>query len=149
MEIILTEDVAKLGRAGDVVRVKPGYARNYLLPRGKALLATRGRVKELDHKKRLIEERRRKEIGGHEELARRLAELELEFRAKAGEEGKLFGSVTTADIAQELESKGIAVDRRKIELEEPIKKLGDYEVPVRLHREVTSQIKVKVVTAEE
>lgn len=148
MEVILTEDVAKLGRAGDLVRVKPGYGRNYLIPQGKALLATRGRVRELEHKKRVIEQRERKEVSAHEQLAQRLSALQLRFEVQAGEEGKLFGSVTTADIAGQLGEQGFEVDRRKIELADPIKQLGEYEVSVRLHREVTAQIKVEVAAQE-
>jgi large subunit ribosomal protein L9 len=99
MEIILTEDVAKLGHAGDIVRVKDGYARNYLLPRGKAMLATRGRVREIEHKKQVVAEKMRKEVSSLEGVARQVAALSLEFEARAGEEGKLFGSVTNVDIA--------------------------------------------------
>jgi len=148
MEVILTEDISTLGNAGEVVRVRPGYARNYLLPQGKAMLATKGRVRELEHKKRVIEEKIRKEIGGHEALARRLGETELEFQVRAGEEGKLFGSVTNVDIAGRLAEQGVELDRRRIELVEPIKQLGEYDVKVRLHREVAAKVHVKVVAAE-
>ena len=148
IELILTEDIGKLGHAGDIVRVKPGYARNYLIPQGKALLATRGRVRELEHKKRVIEDRVRKEVGAHEAVARRLDETQLEFQVQSGEEGKLFGSVTSSDIAQRLEEQGVTVDRRRIELRDPIKQLGEYEVSIRLHREVTGRVKVRVVAAE-
>ncbi len=148
VEVILTEDILTLGHAGEVVRVRPGYARNYLLPQGKAMLATKGRVRELEHKKRVIEEKIRKEISGHEARARQLGEIELEFQVLVGEEGKLFGSVTNADIAGRLAERGIELDRRKIELREPIKQLGEYDVMVRLHREVAAQLHVKVVAAE-
>lgn len=148
MEVILTEDIAKLGHAGDLVRVKDGYARNFLLPRGKALLATRGRVSDLEHKRRVVEEKQRKEVAGLEQVARRISELSLEFEARAGEEGKLFGSVTNADIAGRLAEQGLEVDRRKIELPEPIKQVGEYDVSVRLHREVTAQIAVKVTALD-
>ena len=148
VEVILSEDISTLGHAGEVVRVRPGYARNYLLPQGKAMLATKGRVRELEHKKRVIEEKVRKEIGGHEARARQLGEIELEFQVLVGEEGKLFGSVTNADIAGRLAERGIELDRRKIELREPIKQLGEYDVMVRLHREVAAQLHVKVVAAE-
>ncbi len=148
VEVILTEDVSTLGHAGEVVHVRPGYARNYLLPQGKAMLATKGRVRELEHKKRVIEEKIRKEISGHEARARQLGEIELEFQVLVGEEGKLFGSVTNADIAGRLAERGIELDRRKIELREPIKQLGEYDVMVRLHREVAAQLHVKVVAAE-
>jgi large subunit ribosomal protein L9 len=148
MNVILTEDVPHLGIAGQVVKVKPGYARNYLMPRGMALLATDGRVKELEHKKRVIEERQRKEVAGHEDVARRLNRVKLEFAVLAGETGKLFGSVTSADIHGELKSRGFELDRRKIDLGDPIKELGSYDVRIRLHREVHAEIKVVVQPAE-
>ena len=148
VEVILTEDISTLGHAGQVVQVRPGYARNYLIPQGKALLATKGRVRELDHKKRVIEEKIRKELTGYEAVARRLADVELEFQVLAGEEGKLFGSVTNADVAARLAEQGIELDRRKIELHEPIKQLGEYELTVRLHRDVSAPIRVKVVAGE-
>lgn len=148
VEVILTEDISTLGSAGEVVRVRPGYARNYLLPQGKAMLATKGRVRELEHKRRVIEEKIRKEVGGHELVAKRLEQTELEFQVLAGEEGKLFGSITNADIAGRLGEQGIKLDRRKIELVEPIKQLGEYEVTLKLHREVSTQIRVKVVASD-
>jgi len=148
VEVILTEDMSTLGNAGEVVRVRPGYARNYLLPQGKALLATKGRVRELEHKRRVIEEKIRKEIGGHELVAKRLEQTELEFQVLAGEEGKLFGSITNADIAGRLGEQGIQLDRRKIELVEPIKQLGEYQVTLKLHRDVSTQIRVKVVASD-
>ncbi len=148
VEVILTEDISTLGHAGEVVRVRPGYARNYLLPQGKAMLATKGRVRELEHKRRVIEEKTRKEVGGHELVAKRLEQTELEFQVRAGEEGKLFGSITNADIAGRLGEQGIQLDRRKIELSEPIKQLGEYTVTLKLHREVRTQIRVKVVASD-
>jgi large subunit ribosomal protein L9 len=147
IHIILTEDVQHLGIAGQVVRVKDGYARNYLMPRGMAMLATDGRVKELAHKKRVIEEKQKKEISGHQEIARMLAKVSLSFEVQAGEEGKLFGSVTNADIHHQLTEQGFAVERRKIDLPDPIKQIGSYEVSVRLHREVIQKIRVQVVAA--
>ncbi len=148
VEVILTEDISTLGNAGEVVRVRAGFARNYLLPQGKAMLATKGRVRELEHKKRVIEEKIRKQVSGHELVAKRLEQTELEFQVLVGEEGKLFGSVTNVDIAGRLEEQGFKLDRRKIELKEPIKQLGEYEVTLRLHREVKAQIRVKVVASE-
>ncbi len=148
VEVILTEDISTLGNAGEVVRVRPGYARNYLLPQGKAMLATKGRVRELEHKRRVIEEKIRKEVGGHELVAKRLEQTEIEFQVLAGEEGKLFGSITNADIAGRLGEQGIKLDRRKIELVEPIKQLGEYKVTLKLHREVSTQIRVKVVASD-
>ena len=149
MDVILTEDVPKLGSAGDVVRVKPGYGRNYLIPQGKAMLATRGRVSELEHKKRVVEERERKLIAGLQETASRLAAADVTFAVQAGEEGKLFGSVTTADIAERLGEAGFEVDRRRVDLAEPIKQIGEHEVSIRLHREVVCNITVKVEEASE
>ncbi|MCH6562301.1 MAG: 50S ribosomal protein L9 [Myxococcales bacterium] len=148
VEVILTEDISTLGNAGEVVRVRPGYARNYLLPQGKAMLATKGRVRELEHKRRVIEEKIRKEVGGHELVAKRLEQTELEFQVLVGAEGKLFGSITNADIAGRLGEQGIELDRRKIELSEPIKQLGEYKVTLKLHREVSTQIRVKVVASD-
>ena len=148
VEVILTEDISTLGSAGEVVRVRPGYARNYLLPQGKAMLATKGRVRELEHKRRVIEEKIRKEVGGHELVAKRLDQTEFEFQVLAGEDGKLFGSITNADIAGRLGEQGIKLDRRKIELVEPIKQLGEYEVTLKLHRKVSTQIRVKVVASD-
>jgi large subunit ribosomal protein L9 len=148
VEVILTEDISTLGSAGEVVRVRPGYARNYLLPQGKAMLATKGRVRELEHKRRVIEEKIRKEVGGHELVAKRLEQTEFEFQVLAGEDGKLFGSITNADIAGRLGEQGIKLDRRKIELVEPIKQLGEYEVTLKLHRKVNTQLRVKVVASD-
>ena len=144
IEVILTTDVPKLGEAGNVVRVRPGYARNYLLPQGKALLATRARVRELEHKRRVIEEKVRKEVGAHEAVAQRLGETQLEFTMKAGEEGKLFGSVTSAQLVQLPAEKGFEIDRRKIALDDPIKEAGEHHVSIRLHPSVTAQVSVTV-----
>jgi large subunit ribosomal protein L9 len=147
MQVILTEDMSDLGNAGDVVNVKPGYARNYLLPQGKAMLATEGRVREIQHQRRVVEEKVKKEMKSFEAVAKRLADQSLEFKVQAGEEGKLFGSVTNADIAEQLVARGFEIDRRKIELAEPIKLLGEYEVEVKLHRSVKGKVKVQVVQA--
>ena len=112
------------------------------------MLATKGRINELEHKRRVIEEKVRKEIGSHQLVAERLSGTTLEFAVQAGEEGKLFGSVTSQDIVARLAEQGLEVDRRKVELSEPIKQVGEYDVSIRLHREVASQIHVKVVAAE-
>jgi large subunit ribosomal protein L9 len=145
MQVILTEDVPQLGNAGDVVNVKPGFARNYLMPQGKAKLATEGRVREIQHQRQVIEEKVKKEMKSFEAVAKRLSEVSLEFKVQAGEEGKLFGSVTNADIAEQLTARGFEIDRRRIELSDPIKLLGDYEVEIKLHREVKGRVKVQVV----
>ena len=146
MEVILTEDVPKLGHAGDLVRVKGGYGRNYLLPQGKAMLATRGRVADLEHKRRVIEEKQRKAISGFEAQANALGQVELEFAMNASDEGKLFGSVTNANIAEQLKERGFEVDRRKIQLDEHLKQVGEYPIQIRLHREVVAEVKVRVVS---
>ncbi len=144
MNLILTRDIEKLGQAGDVVKVKAGYGRNYLLPRGLAMLATDGRVKQLEYQHRVVEDRVRKEVAGHELVAKQLEGLTLDFEVKVGEEGKLFGSVTNGDIGARLAERNFSVDRRKIELREPIKQVGEYEVTVKLHREVRAKIRVNV-----
>jgi large subunit ribosomal protein L9 len=146
MEVILTEDVAKLGHAGELVKVKPGFARNYLLPRGMALLATAGRIADIEHKKRVIDEAQRRLVGSLEAVAKRLGAVELEFQMQAGEEGKLFGSVTAADIHRQLVDRGFDVERRKIDLDSPVKQVGEYQVPIRLHRQVVTEIKIRVVS---
>jgi large subunit ribosomal protein L9 len=147
MRVILTEDVPKLGNAGEVVKVRDGFARNYLMPRGMALLATESRVRDIEHKKRVIEEKVKKEVKGHEKVAQQLHKTHLQFEMLAGEEGKLFGSVTSADIYEKLTAAGLEVDKRRIELGEPIKSLGEHKVEIRLHRQVKTEIKVTVVAA--
>jgi large subunit ribosomal protein L9 len=145
MEVILRKTVDQLGSAGEIVKVKPGYARNYLLPQGLAYPATPG------NKRRVQAEAGRRaslaatEKGDAEAFAGRLASVELTFTAKAGEADKLFGSITTADIAERLAEQGLSIDRRIIELEEPIKMIGIYKVPVRLHPEVHADVRVWVV----
>ena len=148
VQLILREDVHRLGEAGDLVSVKPGYARNYLVPQGKAILATVGRVKELDHQKRVISERLAKEVADLEAVKQRMASVVLEFSAQAGDEGKLFGSITAQQIGEQLAEKGFEIDRRKIELDEPIKALGEHEVPVKLRSEMVAQVKVVVTAAD-
>ncbi len=147
VQVILREDVPDLGDAGELVRVRPGHARNYLLPQGKAILATEGNLREVEHHKRVIEEKRVRERTALEAERSRLEGVELEIAAKAGEEGRLFGSVTAAQIAEHLAERGFAVDRRKIALAEPIKQLGEHAVAVRLRRDVNATLKVKVVAA--
>jgi len=146
-QVILQEDIPKLGQAGDVVKVKAGYARNYLVPQGKATIATKGGIKEIEHHKRIVAERVAKLRKGHIQERDLLQAIELEIAMQAGEEGKLFGSVTAAQIAQCLADRGAEVDRRKIELDEPIKAVGDYKVQIKLYRDVVASIKVKVVAA--
>jgi large subunit ribosomal protein L9 len=148
VKLILREDVPKLGNAGDVVSVKPGYARNFLLPQGKAALASEAKVKELEHHRRLIAEKVARELKDLGAAKDRLEQLELEVAAQAGEEGRLFGSVTAIQVAELIGEKGIEIDRRKIDLAEPIKEVGEHTVPVRLHREVIANVRLKVTAAE-
>ncbi|MAJ58573.1 MAG: 50S ribosomal protein L9 [bacterium TMED88] len=148
VQLILREDVRRLGEAGDLVSVKPGYARNFLVPQGKAILATVGRVKELDHQKRVISERLAKEMADFEAVKQRMASVVLEFSAQAGDEGKLFGSITAQQIGEQLAEKGFKIDRRKIELDEPIKALGEHQVPVKLRSEIVAEVKVIVTAAD-
>jgi len=146
MKVILREDVKDLGHVGELLTVKDGYARNFLLPRGLALEANLRNVKALEHEKRKIQETVRKAKSGAEELSAKIAAVTLTIKAKAGEEDKLFGSVTAMDIAEALKQEGLDIDRRKIMLEEPIKRLGNYTVSVKVHSEVSSQFTVQVVS---
>jgi large subunit ribosomal protein L9 len=144
MEVILKEDVANLGHRGDVVKVADGYGRNFLLPRKLALQATQANKAVIEQMKAAAARRSATEKVVAEELLAKLEPVALTFTRKASETGQLFGSVTTADIAAELETKGFEIDRRKISLSEPLKSLGEYTVAVKLHREVTAHIKVQV-----
>lgn len=145
MQIVLKEDIDKLGRRGDVVKVAEGYARNYLLPLGKALPATPGNLKSIEREKRRYVQVKMKEKEENESLARRIQALSLTLVRKVGESDVLYGSVTSSDIAEALAKEGVVVDRRRIQLAEPIKSLGIYTVPIRLHPEVTADAKVWVV----
>ena len=144
MEVILKEDVANLGHRGDVVKVADGYGRNFLLPRKLALQATEANKAVIEQMKAAAVRRSAAEKVVAEELLTKLEPVALTFTRKAGETGQLFGSVTSADIAAELETKGFEIDRRKISLSEPLKSVGEYTVAVKLHREVTAHIKVQV-----
>ena len=145
MEVILKEDVANLGHRGDVVKVADGYGRNFLLPRKLALQATLANKAVIEQMKAAAARRSATEKAQAEELLVKLEPVVLSFTRKSGENGHLFGSVTSADIAGELETKGFEVDRRKIQLSEPLKGVGDYAIAIKLHREVTAHIKVQVV----
>jgi large subunit ribosomal protein L9 len=149
MEVILRRDMDELGLEGDIVDVAKGYARNYLLPKGIALEASQQNKKALELQSKKIEVRRLKAKEEALELKQEMVGMEITFSLKAGEEGKLYGSVTTMDIASQLEKQGLAVDRRKIILEKPIKSLGEIEVPIRIYPEVTGSIKVVVVPEEQ
>jgi large subunit ribosomal protein L9 len=145
MEVILKEDVANLGHRGDVVKVADGYGRNFLLPRKLALQATLANKAVIEQMKSAAARRSASEKAQAEELVTKLEPVVLVFTRKSGESGQLFGSVTSADIAGELASKGFDIDRRKIQLNEPLKALGNFDVAIRLHREVTAHLKVRVL----
>ena len=145
IEVILREDIRTLGQAGEMVRVKPGYARNYLLPRGLAYEATEGNKKRIAAETRVRTARNQAERVEAERFAATLGEVTLSLSGKAGEEGKLFGSITSQDIADALGRQGYAVDRRKIELDHPIKTTGPHTVAIRLHPEVHAELRVTVV----
>lgn len=145
MEVILREHVENLGRRGEVVKVAAGYARNYLLPRKLALAVTEGNKRIIARERQLADARESEEKQTAEALASRLAATELSIERRVGETEALYGSVTSADIAEALAAKGLEIDKRKIHLDEPIKAIGEFTVPVRLHRDVTAQLKVHVV----
>jgi large subunit ribosomal protein L9 len=145
MKLILREDVPNLGKSGELVNVKPGYGRNYLLPRKLAVLANEANVKQLEHDRAVISARQAKLRGNAEEQAKRIGAVSITIARKVGEQQKLFGSVTALDIAEALASKGQKVDRRHIHLPEPIKSTGTHEGEIRLHRDVTTKIQVDVV----
>ena len=145
MEVILRQAVDTLGHTGDIVTVSAGYARNFLLPRGIAYEATPGNKKRLEQERARLEAAEGERRGAAQELAAKIEQVSLTFSARVGEEGKLFGSVTTADIAHELEKQGIHVEKRQIDLHEPIKALGVYRVPVRLHADVKPEVRVWVI----
>jgi len=145
IEVILREDIKTLGKAGEMVRVKPGYARNYLLPQGLAYEASEGNKKRIAAETKARTVRLQSERAGAEREAATLSGVQLRLAGKAGEEGKLFGSITAQDIADELGRQGHAVDRRRIELEHPIKTLGEHTVSVRIHPDVHAEVRVSVV----
>jgi len=144
-QVLLREDIDNLGARGEIVRVKAGYARNYLLPRSLAVEATNSNVKQIEGERAALMKREAKERAGAEGQADQLRNLNLKFERKVGEAGVLYGSVTSMDIAAALKEQGYEIDRRKIVLREPIKRFGSYTVPVRLHREVTLDLPVSVL----
>lgn len=145
MEVILRQAVDNLGHPGDIVNVSAGFARNYLLPRGFAYEATAGNKKRMEQERERLEAAENSRRQAAEEIAKQLEPVSLTFSARVGEEGKLFGSVTTADIAHQLESQGFKIEKRQIDLHEPIKALGVYRVPIRVHADVRAEIKVWVI----
>jgi large subunit ribosomal protein L9 len=148
MKVILTSTVPGVGQTGDMVEVKNGFARNFLIPQGKAMAATTGNVKTLEHQKRMVSARVEKERKEAEGLAERLGAVSITLNRHAGEEDKLFGSVTTRDISEALQSEGLEIDHHLIRLDEPIKTLGVYNIPVKLHADVVVEVKVWVVAAD-
>ncbi len=148
MKVILQENMENLGHIGDVVKVAPGYARNYLIPKGIAMLANEKNTKALEHAKRQLEYKKNKMLELAKGIVAKIEGLVLNLVHAAGEEGKLFGSVTNMELAEQLKAHGIEVDRKKIVLAEPIKHTGEYSVPVKIHPEVTATLKVIVSKAE-
>jgi large subunit ribosomal protein L9 len=148
MKVILQENVEGVGHLGDLLDVSAGYARNYLLPRGKALEANPRNVKALEHAKRVTAEKAKKEKMEVEDYAKKVSAVSLTMTVQAGKDDKLFGSVTAKDIAEALAEKGLTVDRRKIQLGQPIKELGTFAIPIKLHHEVTATVSITVVKKE-
>jgi large subunit ribosomal protein L9 len=145
MEVILREHVDNLGRRGDIVKVAEGYARNFLLPRKLALAVTEANKRQIEREKKVAEVRDAEETSQAEALAQRITEAPIEIARRVGEQDTLYGSVTSADIAHALHAKGFDIDKRKVHLPEPLKSLGEFTVPVKIHRDVTAQVTVKVV----
>lgn len=148
MEVILREDVAHLGHIGDVVKVKPGYARNYLLPRGLAIMADKRNLGRLEHERRITATKRDRALAASKSLAEKLNSTRVVIKARSGEEGKLYGSVTNIDVERALADKGIAIERRRIRLDDPIKSLGDHAVTVHLSVGVDATVTVVVEALE-
>ena len=149
MEVILREHVDNLGRRGEIVKVAEGYARNYLLPRKLALAVNEGNKRQIERERAAAEARDAEERSGAEAVAQRIGALEIEIARRVGENNTMYGSVTTADIAAALHAKGFEVEKRKITLHDPIKAVGEHLVPVKIHRDVTAQVKVKVVPEQQ
>lgn len=148
MKVLLKEDVFKLGSVGDEVEVKDGYGRNFLIPTGKALLATPKNLKQFRHQKSIVDHKVRKLKGAAQDVADQLSKLSLSIKKKVGEQGKLFGSVTSQEIAELVSAQGVEIDRRKIQLGEPIKSLGEFKIPVKLHPQVTAEMTLTVTAVE-
>ena len=147
VKLILSEDMPNLGYAGDLISVKPGYARNYLLPQGKAILATATKVRELEHHKRIVAEKVARQLKDLEAAKKKIEKLRLKVEASAGTEGRLFGSVTVAQISGLLAAEGYEIDRRRIQLKDPIKQTGEHKVQVRLHRDLVAEIHIEVTAS--
>jgi large subunit ribosomal protein L9 len=146
MKVILLADVKNLGKKGELVNVAEGYARNYLIPRKLAQAATEGNIKQLEQEREALERKKARELNQARQLSQKLSQMKVTLKVKAGEQGKLFGSITAKDIAEAIKSQlDVEVDKRKIELHEPIKSLGDYEVTIKLAPEVESKVYVKIL----
>jgi large subunit ribosomal protein L9 len=145
MKVILKEDVKHVGKMGQIVDVADGYARNYLIPKGLVTEASTKNIKFLEHEKRIIQEKSKKIRNSAQDLAHRISSLTISIKAKAGEEGKLFGSITTMDVAEALQKEGVEIDKKKISLEEPIKRLGSYTVNIKLHPDVSAPLNIQIV----
>lgn len=145
MKVILKEDIKKLGKMGQIVDVADGYARNYLVPRGLAIEANTKNIRSIEHEKKILQEKAKKLKDSAHDLASRISTMTLSVKAKSGEEGKLFGSITTMDIVEALRNEGIEIDKKKISLEEPIKRLGSYSVSVKLHPEISVPLNIQVI----
>jgi len=144
MKLLLKEDVDGLGFCGDEVEVKDGYGRNFLIPKGKALLATPNNLKAFNHQKRIVQSKVKKVIGVSQGVAEEISKAPIKIKKKIGDGGKMFGSVTAQEISDLLKTKGVDLDRRKIQIQEPIKKAGEYSIPVKLHPKVIAEIKLVV-----
>ena len=145
MKIILKEDIKKIGKMGQIVDVANGYARNYLVPKGLAVEASTKNIRSLEHERKIIQEKAKKLKDSAQDIASRISSMTLTIKAKAGEEEKLFGSVTTMDIAEALLNEGLEIDKKKISLEEPIKRLGSYSVQIKLHSDVSVPLSIQIV----
>jgi large subunit ribosomal protein L9 len=144
MKLLLKEDVDGLGFCGEEVEVKDGYGRNFLIPKGKALLATPNNLKAFNHQKRIVQAKVKKITGIAQEVADKISAATIQIKKKMGDGGKMFGAVTAQEISDLLKAKGIDIDRRKIQIQDPIKKAGEYSIPVKLHPEVVAEIKLTV-----
>jgi len=145
MKVILKEDVKTIGNMGEIVDVADGFARNYLVPKGLAAEANVKNIRSMEHEKKIIQEKSKKIKASAQSLSEQIANITLTMKAKAGEEGRLFGSVTSMDIAELLRNEGLEIDKKKISLDEPIKRLGTYAVNVKLHSDVSAQLTIQVV----
>lgn len=148
MKVILKEDVRNIGTMGQIVDVADGYARNFLVPKGLAVDANVKNIRAMDHAKKTIQEKAKKIRGQAQDLSDKIANMTIVIKAKSGEEGKLFGSVTSMDIAEQMKNQGIDIDKKKIVIEEPIKRLGSYRVGIKLHSDVTTQVTLQVIAEE-